>query len=461
MPEPTLGPGRAGDLTRYARMDAYFREVYASGAPLSNPFAAGNKTYWVDANATNVTTAAGSATSASTPCSSIATVLDSTLLTAGDWIIVLPGHEETVAAAAGLDVDTAGITILFLGWGDNRAKVVFGTATGADMDIDAANVTLINFLGESGVDALTGPIDVNTADCTIINGEWRDTAAKAATDCIVADANADRLTIDGWRFIASTTGTQKQSNIQIAGANDVILRNINITGDFGTGCIENGTAWVYALLENVHCQNLSATPTVALVLQSGSSGSVRNSSFRVASGTTYATDASNMQWFNTEGTGTDDARGSPIGHMTGEFLPGLGYRVTKTGDVSATTDALFTVTGKVLVNLVVGEVTSVIATTTSLQLTTSTGTVTLCASTDIITDVVNTLYILTGDPDDTLNGGQTPQADIAMSKTGFHPPFMVNDDGINQTADQAGTGTIQWDVYYYPLEANASITTAA
>ena len=140
---------------------------------------------------------------------------------------------------------------------------------------------------------------------------------------------------------------------------------------------------------------------------------------------------------------------------------GLGRLVTKVGDVSGSTDALFTVTGKVLVTLLHGEVTSVVATTTSLQLLTSTGGVALCASTDIVADAAGTLYLVTGDPDDALNGGQTPNADLAASKTGFHPPFVVNDDRLDQIIVGEGTGLIQWDLWYIPLEASASVASAA
>lgn len=141
--------------------------------------------------------------------------------------------------------------------------------------------------------------------------------------------------------------------------------------------------------------------------------------------------------------------------------PGLGNLVTKIGNVSTSTDALFSVTGKCLVTLLSGEVSSVIATTTSLQLLTSTGSVTMCASTDIVSDALGTLYLVTGDPDDALNGGQTPNVDIAMSKSGFHAPFIVNDDGINQLIVGEGTGLIQWELWYIPLEASASIASAA
>ena len=471
----------------------------------------------------------------------------------GDTIIVLPGHVESVTAAAGLDLDVAGITILFLGDGATRGTIRFGAAGGAvgsDMDVDAANITLgakgkdlgPRFL--ANIDALTGPIDVNSARFHMYGAKWYDGTTINTTDCVVADANADNMEIEDFEFVdGDAAGTQKQSFIQVAGATAPVLRKIKCTGDFGTGIIENGTAWVDALLEDLVLDNASASPTVCLLLQATSSGWVRNSSLRVASGLTAYTANNDMQFDKVGIVGTDalaaadDVIGSTAttaatGAVTttdtamayikqlvtqngtaldtdtlGDILVGAtgigtfpaaaapaagvaladviraiynavsadsaasdvtvqtpyGKRVTKVGDVASAPDDLFTVTGKCAINLMVGEVTSVIATTTSIQLITSTGGVAITAVTDIVSDAAGTLYIVTGDPDDTLNGNVTtiPNVDVAWCRTGFHAPFIVNDDRIYMSVGGAGTGTIQWDVFYIPLEASATVASSA
>jgi hypothetical protein len=147
------------------------------------------------------------------------------------------------------------------------------------------------------------------------------------------------------------------------------------------------------------------------------------------------------------------------GSVPGTFFPGLGYNVVKLGTVATTLDALFVASGKSIVTMMVGEVTSVVATTTSLQLATSVGGV-LCASTDIVTEVAGTLYMLTGDPDDILSG-QANVVGLATSKTGNQSPFFINNNQINQLADGAGTGLIEWNLWYIPVEAGATITSAA
>jgi len=157
----------------------------------------------------------------------------------GDVIILMPGHTETVSAAAGLALDVAGITCIGIGYGSDRPTVSFETAVGADMDVDAANITIVNVLFSGGVDALTGPIDINAADCRLINIETRDTTGQA-TDFIVTDANADRLLIDGWRHIGAAADGADTA-ISIVGGDDIIIRNFDIYGNFDEGAIQNVT----------------------------------------------------------------------------------------------------------------------------------------------------------------------------------------------------------------------------
>lgn len=254
--------------------------------------------------------------SALTPVQSITRALALCTANNGDAIHCMPGHIETVSAAAGLVLDKAGVKIYFHGLGTNRAQIKYTTAVGADMDVSAANVALINPRFVCAKDALTGPIDVNAANFQIYGGTWEDGTDFNTIDCIVADANADELYIDGFRFIdGNAGGTQKQSFIQVAAATRPTLKRIVCTGDFGTGIIENGTAWIDAYLEDCVLDNASASPTVGILLQATSSGQARNCNIRVASGSTYVTANNDMQWFECFGTGTDATAGERIGTL--------------------------------------------------------------------------------------------------------------------------------------------------
>ncbi len=158
----------------------------------------------------------------------------------GDFIWVRPGHVETVTAAAGLDLDVAGITLWGEGSGSLRPRVNFTTATTADMDVDAANITIFNFLFTGGIDALVAPLDINAADCKIIGCEWRDVTGQVV-DAMLTDANCDRLFIDGWTHRGDTANAGTATSISIVGGNHITIRNFWIDGDFDTACIENVT----------------------------------------------------------------------------------------------------------------------------------------------------------------------------------------------------------------------------
>jgi hypothetical protein len=154
----------------------------------------------------------------------------------GDVIMVRPNHTETVTAAAGLDLDVAGIALIGLGSGSNRPTINFTTATTADMDVDAANITMCNFLFTGGIDALAAPIDVNAADFKLIDCEYRDVTGQA-TDVILADANADRMLIDGYVHDGAAAAGGA-SAIALVGCDKVKIRNFWIDGNFSVGAID-------------------------------------------------------------------------------------------------------------------------------------------------------------------------------------------------------------------------------
>lgn len=191
----------------------------------------------------------------------------------GDIIFVRPNHTETVSAAAGLDLDVAGIALIGLGSGANRPTINFTTAVGADMDVDAANITMVNFLFTGGIDALTGPIDVNAADFKLYDCEWRDVTGQA-TDVIVADANADRLTIDGY-FHNGASAAGANSAIALTGMDNPVIRNFKLVGNFAVSAIDCRTTAVVDLdISNGYIWTKSSTDICIKDTITGSTGKV-------------------------------------------------------------------------------------------------------------------------------------------------------------------------------------------
>lgn len=152
------------------------------------------------------------------------------------------------------------------------------------------------------------------------------------------------------------------------------------------------------------------------------------------------------------------------------FNPLLGFTVTKVHDLATVgaTDDLFTVTGRVLITQLTGEVTTVVGGAATLKLRDTTNSVDLCAATTIDTDAVGTMYALTNIAASILNGtGMTPVIGSVPNLTGS-TNFMVRVVGDAQAAltiggvlDAADTGAITWSLSYIPLISGATVVAAA
>ncbi len=161
-----------------------------------------------------------------------------------------------------------------------------------------------------------------------------------------------------------------------------------------------------------------------------------------------------------------DQIGLLYGGTPATYVPGLGYRVQKAGNLAtgAGTVPLFTVTGSVYLSLLVGEVTTVVATTTTLKIRDTTNSVDLCAATTITSDGDGTMYLFTGIASEVLNGTITPVVGTAYGKTGDNAPVVLGNAGVAQdiaaVLDQAGTGVVTWTLFYLPLTSTAAVVAA-
>lgn len=166
----------------------------------------------------------------------------------GDIVVGMPGHSETIAAAAGLVFDAAGVSLIGLGRGNDRPVLSF-TATGSDVDIDAASIYWENIRMTGDIDAVTAAVDVNASDFHMRGCEWRDVTGQV-TDFLLTDANADRLLIEDFNYIgalaAVSAASGTNSAIVLVGCDHPVIRNSNFMGAFGIAAIEcRTTAVVY------------------------------------------------------------------------------------------------------------------------------------------------------------------------------------------------------------------------
>jgi len=155
----------------------------------------------------------------------------------GDVIYCMPGHAENLAADSTVDVDIAGIKIVGLGWGGSRPTFTCTDAAG-DFKLAGAGCHIIeNLLFVNAVDNSTGLLEVSAGDCTIINCEFRDTAAVYADVMVLTTADADNLTIRGCRF-QSNAADGSVSAIELVGADYAHIHDCYFVGNYDTGVIQ-------------------------------------------------------------------------------------------------------------------------------------------------------------------------------------------------------------------------------
>jgi hypothetical protein len=87
----------------------------------------------------------------------------------GDVIYVMPGHADTISAAAGILLDVAGVSIIGLGRGLARPIITMNTAATATFSVTAANCLIRNIIFNANFADIATAIIVSGKDCTIEN----------------------------------------------------------------------------------------------------------------------------------------------------------------------------------------------------------------------------------------------------------------------------------------------------
>lgn len=192
-------------------------------------------------NSATGTNAAGYGRSPESPLASLAYFFSSDKPTAsnGDVVFLMPGHAETVSAAAGIVADIAGVRVVGLGTGTNQPKITFDTIVTADLDVDAANITFENIHFTANFADITAAIDVNAQFCTIRGCRFSETAVNM--NCVIWILGGSTTTSSGLRVEDCEVNDADAANthfVSLPGTDvgNVIRRNY-IYGDFGTAAI--------------------------------------------------------------------------------------------------------------------------------------------------------------------------------------------------------------------------------
>jgi hypothetical protein len=254
------------------------------------------------------------------PLATISNAFSASKVGANGLILVAPGHSETITAAGGIDTSNAsGVHVLGLGEGTARPTINFTTATGADINIDTANITLENlYFDLTGIDALTGPIDVNAAHLTIKECHFLiSDSGGQCVDLVVATAAADYMRIEGCLFEGSSDAGP-QSAVQLTGCDAAMIVNNRFYGNFGVSPIEVVTTAATRLhIEYNDMENFNAND-VGITLITSSTGTIRWNTIRVATDgqVTYINGTNSCQLFENYGVNNDGETGQLEGSVS-------------------------------------------------------------------------------------------------------------------------------------------------
>ncbi len=236
----------------------------------------------------------------------------------GDRILLVEGHTETLIADSGVDIDVAGLTIIGLGKGADRPTFTFTTDVAADFKLAAAGTHVENLVFIAGIDALTGPVEISAADCSLVNCEGRDDSVGnfETTDFVVLTTACNRCLIDGFKFISDggAGGTQMQSVINMKSADETEIRNCHIVCDGALGCIEDETASAQVYIHDNALESTNAND-VCITLAATSSGEISFNRCKIATDAqaTWISSANDCGLFENYGVNVDGETGVLIG----------------------------------------------------------------------------------------------------------------------------------------------------
>lgn len=219
----------------------------------------------------------------------INTAIENATGSRGDKIIVAPYHTESVTAAAGISADKAGISVIGLGKAAARPTITLSTATTADIDIDAADVTFKNLLFANAIDSLAAGIDVNAAGFTLDQCEFKSpTSTNDALIWLITDANADDLTVKNSTFRTNHAGPTEV--IRLVGADRAKIIDNFIFASASTAVINGITTASTELLIARNCMSNSVTDGLVIDLATSCTGRIEYNNGTVVS-TAGITDA--------------------------------------------------------------------------------------------------------------------------------------------------------------------------
>lgn len=215
-------------------LTAYPRMLTPQGAPFLNtlPMLTSGKVFFVS-NTNPVGANDNPGDDPARPMRNIANALAKCRANRGDYVVVLPGHAETITTAIALS--TAGVTVIGLGVG--QSKPAF-TSSGA---IDLVNVTAANCRLENlrlvGATSCTAHINIAAAGLEMENCVF--TCPAAPTESITIASGADRFSFNNCSWKGTANGPDSCFFFEVGSSSITEWKVTNCRFDYHPNGLDN------------------------------------------------------------------------------------------------------------------------------------------------------------------------------------------------------------------------------
>jgi len=214
--------------------------------------------FFVDSTNASASDSAGFGANPDAPFATLDYAVGQCTDSVGDYIIVMPGHTETISAAGGLALDVIGITILGIGNGLLMPTITLDTDIATDVDVDAVNITVKHIKFVAGLADMTAVMDINACHTSFIDCRFEGDGAGLNALIWFQDANnVDELTIKDCRFYDPDASNTHAINLSGDGYGHVISGNW-LYGDWGTMAIGGAGVVIRPTIENNYIWNIAA-----------------------------------------------------------------------------------------------------------------------------------------------------------------------------------------------------------
>ena len=131
---------------------------------------------------------------------------------AGDIVLVAPGHTETISSATALVMDIAGVSVIGIGQGTLRPTLTLDTATAASIPVSVNDVKFENMIFSANFADIVAPFTLTTAkNFQLVNCAFQATATNmnflSIVDTNTTNNAADGLVIEGCSWIEPDLAT--------------------------------------------------------------------------------------------------------------------------------------------------------------------------------------------------------------------------------------------------------------